>query len=69
MPPPRHSPEWADPSLVGRRLKLRRPIVSGHGEIEIGGRIWKAVAREDLESGTRVKIVGVDGQVVKLVKT
>ena len=68
MPPPASTPEWADPSMVGRKLKLRRPIVSGHGEIEFGGRVWKAVAREDLDSGTRVRIAGVDGHVVKLEK-
>lgn len=62
------NPEWADPSLVGKKLKLKRPIVSGHGEIELAGGVWKAVAREDLDSGTKVKIVGVDGNVVKLEK-
>lgn len=62
------NPEWADPSLVGKKLKLKRSIVSGHGEIELAGGVWKAVAREDLDSGTKVKIVGVDGNVVKLEK-
>lgn len=72
MPPPSSksgfNPEWADPSLVGRKLRLKRPIVSGHGEIEFAGGVWKAVAREDLDSGTKVRIVGVDGNVVKLEK-
>jgi membrane protein implicated in regulation of membrane protease activity len=68
MPPPGSSREWADPAMVGRKLKLDRPIVSGHGEIEYGGRVWKAVAREDLDSGTKVRIVGVDGNIVKLEK-
>lgn len=68
MAPQNFSPEWADPSLVGKKFKLKRPVVSGHGEIEIGGTVWKAVAREDLDSGTRVRIAGVDGNIVKLEK-
>ena len=68
MPPFRSNPEWADPSLVGKTLKLKRPIVSGHGEIELGGGIWKAVSLEDLDSGTRVRIVGIDGHVIKVEK-
>ena len=66
MTPPRHSAEWADPALVGKTFKLARPIVAGHGELEIGGRLWKAVSSEDLDSGVRVKIVAVDGNIVKL---
>ncbi|MEX1306772.1 MAG: NfeD family protein [Rhodovibrionaceae bacterium] len=68
VPKFRTNPEWADPALVGKTLKLKRPVVSGHGEVELGGVLWKAVAGEDLDSGTKVRVVGVDGNIVKLVK-
>lgn len=68
MPPSDHSREWADPALVGKTFTLLRPIVRGHGELEIAGQVWKAVASEELDSGTRVRVAGVDGRVLKLVR-
>ncbi len=45
---------------IGRVFTLDAPISNGLGKIEIDGRIWP-VRGEQMEAGTDVRIVGIDG--------
>jgi membrane protein implicated in regulation of membrane protease activity len=68
----RKHPEHSDDPLlnrrgqqyVGRVFALDHPIVNGKGKIRVDDSIWKIEA-EDCPAGTRLRIVGVDGVVLK----
>jgi membrane protein implicated in regulation of membrane protease activity len=45
---------------VGRVVTLQQPIVDGWGKVLIDGLSWKARG-EDLPSGTKIRVVDVDG--------
>lgn len=49
---------------VGRIFTLDTPVVNGQGKIRVDDSTWKIHA-EDCPAGTRVKVVGVDGVVLK----
>jgi membrane protein implicated in regulation of membrane protease activity len=49
---------------VGRVFTLETPIVNGYGKIRVDDSTWKVEA-EDCPDGTRVRVVGVDGVVLK----
>ena len=49
---------------VGRVFTLATPIVNGQGKIRVDDSTWK-VEGEDCPAGTRVRVVGVDGVVLK----
>ncbi len=48
---------------VGRVFTLEEPIVNGVGKINVDDTTWK-VGGEDLSTGTRVKVSGVDGVIL-----
>ena len=50
---------------VGRLVTLEAPIVDGRGKVDLEGATW-TVQGEDLEAGVRVKVVGVDGLILKV---
>lgn len=50
---------------LGRTFTLDAPIVNGQGKIRVDDTTWK-VQGEDCESGTKVKVTGVDGVVLKV---
>lgn len=50
---------------VGRRYTLSEPIVDGYGRLNVDDTVWK-VSGEDAPVGTRVRVVGVDGTVLKV---
>lgn len=52
---------------VGRTVTLDEPIVNGRGKIHIDDSFWRIEGR-DLPAGTLVKVVGVDGVVLKVEK-
>jgi LPXTG-motif cell wall-anchored protein len=68
----RKRPEHSDDPLlnrrgqqyVGRVFTLADPIVNGLGKIRVDDSIWKITA-EDCPTGTRLRIVGVEGVVLK----
>jgi membrane protein implicated in regulation of membrane protease activity len=47
---------------TGRIFTLDHPIVNGVGKIDVDDSTWR-VKGPDLEAGTRVRVVGVDGVV------
>ncbi len=68
----RHPTQTADPLLnrrghqyVGRVFTLDAPVVNGHGKIRVDDSTWKVVMERDYPAGTRLRIVGVDGVMLK----
>jgi inner membrane protein len=51
--------------LIGKSFDLVDPIVNGRGSIHSGDTIWR-VEGPELPRGTRIKVVGVDGSVLKV---
>lgn len=48
-------------SLVGESFTLSEPIKGGRGVTAIGDSVWALRAMGDLPAGTKVKVIGVDG--------
>ena len=68
----RHPTQTADPLLnrrghqyVGRVFTLDTPVINGHGKIRVDDSTWKVVVDQDCPAGTRLRIVGVDGVVLR----
>jgi len=68
----RHPPETDDPTLnrraeryIGRRFTLESAIVNGRGSIRVDDSVWRASGPE-LAAGRRVKVVGVEGSILKV---
>ncbi len=51
--------------LVGGSYVLSAPIVNGQGHVRVDDTNWR-ITGPDLPSGTRVKVVGADGAVLKV---
>jgi len=51
---------------IGRVFTLEEPVVNGQGKIRVDDSQWKISIAMDCEAGTRVKVVGVDGVVLKV---
>lgn len=52
---------------IGRTIVLKEPIENGRGRIQIDDSFWR-IEGPDLPAGTHVKIIGVDGVILKIVK-
>ncbi len=53
--------------LVGQRFTLDEPSVDGRGRVKVGDGVWSYVtAGGDLAAGTRVRVVGVEGAVLRI---
>ncbi len=50
---------------VGRTFTLDEPIVNGLGKIRVDDSTWK-IAGEDCASGTRIKVVGAEGTLLRV---
>ena len=50
---------------IGKCFDLVDPIVNGRGSVHIGDSIWR-VTGPDLPTGTRVRVLGADGSVLKV---
>ncbi len=50
---------------VGRTFTLAEPIDNGSGKIRVDDTTWKIIG-EDCDSGSRVRVVGVDGVLLKV---
>ena len=53
---------------IGRTVTLKEPIVNGRGRIHIDDSFWR-VEGPDLPTGTSIKIIGVNGVVLQVVKS
>ncbi|MEA2779001.1 MAG: inner membrane protein [Rhodospirillaceae bacterium] len=68
----RHPTATDDPALnrrgeryLGRLFLLETPIINGRGSIKVDDSIWRA-AGPDLPLGRRVKVVGIEGSILKV---
>lgn len=52
-------------SYVGRTFTLKEPIVDGSGLLHVDDSRWK-VEGEDLPAGTKVKVTGIEGTILKV---
>jgi hypothetical protein len=52
---------------VGRVFTIDEAIINGIGKVRVGDSVWRA-AGPDLPAGERVKVVGVDGTMLKVEK-
>jgi membrane protein implicated in regulation of membrane protease activity len=52
---------------IGRTLTLAEPIVNGIGKVKLSDTIWK-IEGEDMPGGTKVRVSGVDGTVLRVEK-
>ncbi|GGH30402.1 membrane protein [Alsobacter metallidurans] len=52
-------------AMVGRLVMLTEPIAEGRGRVRIDDTVWR-VEGPDLPSGTEVKVVGVDGTLLRV---
>lgn len=52
---------------VGRVFNLDEAIINGIGKVRVGDSVWR-VEGPDLPAGDRVKVVGVDGTILKVEK-
>jgi membrane protein implicated in regulation of membrane protease activity len=55
-------------NLVGRETMLSEPVVDGRGRIRVDDTVWR-VTGPDMPSGSRVKVVGADGSVLRIEKS
>ena len=55
-------------TYVGRTFTLKEPIVDGNGLLHVDDSRWK-VEGEDMPAGTKVKVTGIDGTVLKVERT
>src|SRR5689334_19760966 len=53
--------------LLGRSATLSEPIVNGRGQIKIDDTVWRCEG-DDLEAGTKVKVVALRGAIVAVEK-
>jgi len=52
--------------LIGQTFDLLDPIVNGRGSVKVGDSIWR-VEGPELPKGARIKVVGADGTLLKVV--
>lgn len=68
----RHPTHTDDPLLnrrghqyVGRVFTLDAPVINGHGKIRVDDSTWKILVEQDCPAGTRLRVVGVEGVMLK----
>lgn len=54
--------------LIGVTTIVVEPIVNGRGRIKIKDGTWSALSQEDMDIGTRVTVVAVDGIMLTVIK-
>lgn len=51
--------------LIGQHVRVVDPIVDGEGRVKVGDSVWSATG-PDAPTGTRMRITGVDGTIVRV---
>jgi membrane protein implicated in regulation of membrane protease activity len=51
--------------LLGKEFELFEPISSGRGKIKAGGSMW-LVSGPDMPSGSKVRVIGQDGVILRV---
>ena len=52
--------------LLGRIFSLETALVNGRGHVRVGDSSWPVVADEDLEAGSRVEVLAVEGITLRI---
>lgn len=52
--------------LVGRRFTLEESLVNGRGHVRVGDSSWPVSADEDLPSGSKIKVIAVEGITLRI---
>jgi membrane protein implicated in regulation of membrane protease activity len=53
---------------IGREFTLEEPIINGLGKVKVDDSIWR-IEGPDLPIGTKIKIIGTDGAILKVEET
>jgi membrane protein implicated in regulation of membrane protease activity len=68
----RHPQLTEDPTLnrrgaqyIGQAFHLTEPIIDGRGRMKVGDTMWP-IAGPDLPAGTKVRVAGVEGTVLRV---
>jgi membrane protein implicated in regulation of membrane protease activity len=68
-----HPPTTDRPSLnrraeqyIGRLFTLDQPIVNRRGQVRVDDSYWRIESKTDLPMGVTVKVIGVDGLILKV---
>lgn len=68
----RHPTRTSDPLLnrrghqyIGRVFTLEAAVVNGHGKVRVDDSSWKVLVDQDCPAGTRLRIIGVDGVMLR----
>ncbi|MFQ5905610.1 MAG: nodulation protein NfeD [bacterium] len=64
----RRKPTTGKRGMVGLVGEARGPINSRRGQVLVHGELWSAVSEERIKNGDRIKVIGVDGLVLKVEK-
>lgn len=51
---------------VGRTFHLADPIINGRGKVHVDDSMWKVECGIDLPVGTQIKVIGIDGTILKV---
>jgi membrane protein implicated in regulation of membrane protease activity len=52
---------------LNREFTLESSIINGRGKVKVDDTIWRVLG-DDLPAGTRVKVIGVEGVILKIIK-
>lgn len=52
--------------LVGRRFTLEESLINGRGHVRVGDSSWPVSADEDLPSGSKIKVIAVEGITLRI---
>lgn len=53
--------------LIGRRFVLDRPLSDGVGQLKLGDSVWR-ITGPDAESGSTIRVTGIDGTTLQVEK-
>ena len=51
---------------IDRVFTLEEPIMNGFGKVKVDDSTWKIECETDLEAGSKVRVTGLDGTVLKV---
>lgn len=68
-PPEQSQTTTSVDNIVGRRGMASAPIDATQGEARIDGETWRARSKESIQPGTRVEVIGREGNLILTVKS
>jgi membrane-bound serine protease (ClpP class) len=62
----RRKPTTGKRGMLGLAGDVRESVSAGGGQVMVHGELWSAVSADTIEKGERVKVIGIDGLVLKV---